>query len=245
MDPRETIGRAIWTTGIYDLAVSETLFRLTRSGDLVVDAGANIGYMSGLLAVRAGVTGRVIAFEPHPVVVERLRGNVSRLGGLTTAVVDVRQSGLSDTAGEAKLVAAAGEADNHGLAYIGTVESGLPIRTERLDDVIGSGTVGLMKMDVEGHEPAVLAGASSLLARKGIRHLIFEDHTGRESEVRKTLAGYGYRIYALGWRMRGPVLGDPFGPSVCQPYEAPSYLATADTGEVERILNRTGWELFR
>ena len=61
VDPRETIGRAIWTTGIYDLAVSETLFRLTRSGDLVVDAGANIGYMSGLLAVRAGVTGRARA----------------------------------------------------------------------------------------------------------------------------------------------------------------------------------------
>lgn len=244
VDPRETIGRAIWTTGIYDLAVSEALWRLTRPGDVVVDAGANIGYMTGLLGVRAGAAGRVLAFEPHPAVCERLRGNVARLTGLPNAApVDVRQTGLSAEAATATLLAGAAEAANDGLAYIGSGD-GIAIRTERLDDVVGDGTVGVMKVDVEGHEPAVLAGASRLLARRGIRCVVFEDHAGPGSDVMRVFVAAGYRVYALGWRMRGPVLADPTGPPVCRPYEAPSYLAVADPVETEAVMRRPAWELF-
>lgn len=246
VDPSETIGRAIWTTGVYDLAVSEALFRLTRPGDLTVDAGANIGYMTGLLAVRAGTGGRVLAFEPHPQVAERLRANVARVARRSDAApVDVRQTGLSETAGSAQLLSPADAGANHGLAFIGSGESGVSIRTERLDDVIGADTVGVMKLDVEGHEPAVLAGAGGLLARKVIRHVVFEDHAIGTSRVCGAFAAAGYRVYALGWRMGGPVLGDPDGPPVCQPYEAPSYLATADPPDAERVMGRPGWELFR
>src|ERR1051326_7108633 len=39
--PQEVLGRAIWNTGVYDLAVSEALWRLTRPGETAVDAGAN------------------------------------------------------------------------------------------------------------------------------------------------------------------------------------------------------------
>ncbi len=246
VDPRETIGRAIWTTGIYDLAVSETLFRLTRPGDLAVDAGANIGYMTGLMATRAGQGGRVIAFEPQPELAERLRGNVARVARRPgVAAVDVRQTGLSDTAGTARLIPPADAAANHGLASIGTGDAGWEIVTERLDDVIGGGSVGVLKVDVEGHEPAVLAGAAGLFGGRAIRHVVFEDHAGAGSAVQRTLTAFGYRVFSLGWRLGGPVLGSPAGPPVCQPYEAPNYLATADTAEVEQVMRRPGWELFR
>ena len=55
----EHIGRCLGTTGIYDLAVSELLFRLIHPGDLVVDAGANIGYMSVLAATAGARVDRV------------------------------------------------------------------------------------------------------------------------------------------------------------------------------------------
>ena len=38
--PAEHIGRCLSTTGVYDLAVSELMFRLVQHGDVVVDAGA-------------------------------------------------------------------------------------------------------------------------------------------------------------------------------------------------------------
>ncbi len=46
--------------------MSEVLARLIDPGDTVVDAGANVGYMTVLAAAAAGPTGRVVAFEPHP-----------------------------------------------------------------------------------------------------------------------------------------------------------------------------------
>src|SRR5438876_809414 len=65
-DPTKVIGRSILTTGIYDLAVSEVLARLIKPGDTVIDAGANIGYMTMLASFAAGPNGKVLSFEPHP-----------------------------------------------------------------------------------------------------------------------------------------------------------------------------------
>src|ERR1051326_695854 len=76
--PRETIGSNIWRLGLYDLCVCETLFRLINPGELAVDVGANIGQMTGLMALRAGKVGRVIAFEPHPELFRELSANVER-----------------------------------------------------------------------------------------------------------------------------------------------------------------------
>lgn len=86
---------------------------------MVVESWANIAYMTGLLATRVGAASRVVAFEPHHVVVQRLRGNVSRLATRPgVALVDVHQTGLSASTGEAGLVEDAGSDENHGLARI-------------------------------------------------------------------------------------------------------------------------------
>src|SRR5207249_9878145 len=75
-DPTKMIGRSILTTGIYVIAVSEVLARLIRPGDTVIDAGANIGYMTLLAAVAAGPSGTVLSFEPHPELFGVLRDNI-------------------------------------------------------------------------------------------------------------------------------------------------------------------------
>src|SRR5882724_1375106 len=65
VNPHESIGKSLLTHGVYDLAVSETIWRLTEPGDSCLDVGANIGYMTSLLAVRAAESGKVFSFEPH------------------------------------------------------------------------------------------------------------------------------------------------------------------------------------
>ena len=100
-DPTRAIGRSIVTTGVFDLAVSELLARLIAPGDTVVDAGANVGYMTVLAATAAG-RGRVIAFEPHPDLFPVLRQNAeyaARFG----CRVEPRQAALSDAPGTAAL----------------------------------------------------------------------------------------------------------------------------------------------
>lgn len=105
IDPRETIGRAIWTTGLYDLAVSEALFRLVRPGSVCLDVGANIGYMSSLMAFQAGSAGRVLAFEPHPMVGDMLAKNLDQFSRQSAAApVTLHPVAVSDVAGDARLL---------------------------------------------------------------------------------------------------------------------------------------------
>ena len=61
---------------MYETEVTESLWRLARVGDLAVDVGANIGYMTSILAVKAGARGKINSFEPHPTIFQRLRLNV-------------------------------------------------------------------------------------------------------------------------------------------------------------------------
>jgi FkbM family methyltransferase len=90
--------------GVYDLPVTETLWRLTELGDLGVDAGANIGYTASVLAVRAGPAGLVVAFEPHPVLRAELAANIARWAGCAAVPVDVRGCALSAAPGTLALV---------------------------------------------------------------------------------------------------------------------------------------------
>src|SRR5579872_6967542 len=52
--PAEQIGNSIWRLGLYDLCVSETLWRLLDAGETALDVGANFGHMTSVMAVRVG-----------------------------------------------------------------------------------------------------------------------------------------------------------------------------------------------
>jgi FkbM family methyltransferase len=245
VDPRETIGRSLWTTGIYDVAVSEVLFRLTTPGAVAVDAGANIGYMTSILSVRAGARGHVHAFEPHPLLAERLRENVGRLAKRPScAPVEVHQTALSHTAGRANLVCPDEFASNQGVGHVEADGAGIAIETVRLDDVLPDGA-DVMKMDVEGHEPAVLRGAERILTGQRLRHLVFEEHQGAESETCQLLRDAGYTLLQIGWRINGPVIAPMTAPPVCKRYEAPSYLATVDPDSAIAACRPRGWRILR
>lgn len=53
--PSEDLGSALWRFGIYDLPLSETIWRLLDPGETAIDVGANIGYVTGLMAGAASV----------------------------------------------------------------------------------------------------------------------------------------------------------------------------------------------
>ena len=49
-------------TGIYDLIVTEILWRLINKGEIAVDVGANIGYMTSLMAAKVASSGKVYSY---------------------------------------------------------------------------------------------------------------------------------------------------------------------------------------
>jgi len=240
IDIRETIGRSIWTVGVYDLAVVEVLFRLGDPKRLALDAGANIGAMTGALACRSS---EVWAFEPNPEVCPRLICNVARWeGDPRFAKCRVYDLALSDVAGDSGLDCPEGFDNNHGIASL-TQASGARwcVKTARLDDLVEDRSIGLMKMDVEGHELSVLHGADATLTAGRIDHIVFEDHVGDKSPVCLFLIDRGYTILGIDWRLSGPRLM-PRGQSSHRHYEAPNFLATRTPDLAIERCKRRGWE---
>lgn len=171
-----------------------------RPGETAVDAGANKGAYLFWLAKAVGPGGRVVAFEPQPALAEYLREVARRL---RWRHVEVRQAGLSDRSGKADLFVPEGET-SPGASF--EPRAGAPpgsgrkveCPVETLDhNLAGGPRVGAMKIDVEGHELAVLRGAEAVLARDHptllveceARHL--STHTVRE--VLDHLLARGYR----------------------------------------------------
>ena len=245
-DATRTIGRSILTTGVYDLAVSEVLVRLISRGDTVVDAGANIGYMTVLASMAAGPTGRVLAFEPHPALFAIMQGNVTVVRNQrSTAPAELFEAALGEHAGTAELQLPPDFATNDGVARLGppTVPGGcsVTVRVETLDRVLGDEPATLLKLDVEGFEYQVLRGAAQMLSKRSLRHIVFEDHAIEGSAVARVLREAGYRIFSLGWTIRGPrVLPVELG-SLATDYEAANFVATLEPDELLARCRPRGW----
>jgi FkbM family methyltransferase len=243
----DAIGYSILVGSVFDPCVTEALYRLIDPGETVIDAGANIGYVSSLAAVRAGPTGRVLSFEPHPAVFATLQGNVRRWAGHPVAAVEARQIALSDKAGQGELSVGPEFHLNMGLASLRSGEPGEPgdqvvkVELATLDETIGDQAIGVMKIDVEGHEPELLEGARRLLGANQIRDLVFEDHEPYPSRATRLLEEAGYRLFALDNDLLGIVLLPPSQREDAPAWPGPSYLASCQPDRAIARMNPRWW----
>lgn len=249
--PQEQIGRCIVRRGLFDLTVSESAFRLTDPGDLAVDVGANIGYMTSLLARAVGPTGRVMAFEPHPDIFRLLSSNVGSWSAENdVGTVELHQVALSARGGEAHL--ALPKAFRRNMGSAGLAENGgpsadrlEPVQVQRMEHFVAAERIGVLKVDVEGHELGVFKGADSLLRDHRIRDIIFEDFGQPPTNTMRFLEGFGYTVFSLDQSLFGLVLGAAGAGSALRSMDDPSYLATTDPERVRSRLRRPGWAVLR
>jgi hypothetical protein len=111
---------------------------------------------------------------------------------------------------------------------------------------LGGRQIKLLKVDVEGFEGEVLAGAQHALAGRAIRHLIYEAHDCERSALHALLRGYGYAIFGIGHGLFGPKLTPgTAAPSVDRRWESPSYLATLTPQQAAAALLPRGWRVLR
>lgn len=131
------------------------LRRLLKPGMTVVDVGANIGYYMLLADQCVGAAGKIICIEPSVENLPELRRNVEANG---LANVTLHEVALGAEDGEVGLKSGI----NSGVAELGQAEHVVPVR--RLDSLV-SERVDFMKIDVEGYEGHVIAGAGGLIEK--------------------------------------------------------------------------------
>ena len=160
----------------------EFLTRVLRQGDVVVDVGANIGFITLAAAGMVGDAGRVYAIEPNPRTFRYLRSNV-RLNEYRNVVLMCCAVGAAS--GHARM-------SDSPLDDINRVLPDGPVRVRlgTLDEILmdEKRDIRLLKVDVEGYEMAVFRGAPETLKRTQVVYF----------EASLALAGsYGKRVALL------------------------------------------------
>jgi FkbM family methyltransferase len=244
----DAIGYSILVGRVFDPCVTEVIHRLVDPGDVVVDVGANVGYLTSLAAARAGRLGRVIAVEPHPAVFGLLQSNVeSWSGDPRLAPIELHRLALSDRAGVGTIVGGPHFEWNMGLSKLAEREAdgqqSHEVQLRRVDELLARSPVGLLKVDVEGHEAAVLAGAGGLLEQHLVRDIIFEDHIEYPSEAAAIVERAGYHLVSLSNDLRGLHLTPPAERGPAPAWPGPSYLATIDPERSVERLKARGWQV--
>lgn len=145
----------------------DRLYELAGPGDSVIDVGANIGETALHLARRVGTSGRVVAFEPDPLMRRKCEKNIQ-----LNAVRNVRLEpyALADESRKFMLhrVSERNPAGNRIIEQATTSLDAVEVEAMRLDDYAGRTllqNLSLLKIDVEGFEERVLRGAEQLIRR--------------------------------------------------------------------------------
>ncbi|MBA4380146.1 MAG: hypothetical protein C0393_05635 [Anaerolinea sp.] len=191
--------------GTYEPDLQTALRELTKPGMVAYDVGANIGYVTLLLARAVAETGRVCAFEALPANVERLRANIG-LNGME-ARVTVVAGAVTAGQGPVRFLVhasggmgkAAGSAGRRADDYL----SEITVPGISLDEFVytkGNTPPQVIKMDIEGGEVIALPGMRRLLIEA--RPLMLMELHGPESTrlAWETLTAAGYEIC---WMKRG------------------------------------------
>ena len=144
---------------------------ILSAGDVVVDAGANIGVYSQFLSRCVGATGVVHSFEPSPENFKRLESATRKLGN-----VRLRQAAVGESSGTSKLYLSDKlNVDHRAYASEGDSRRAVPIDIIALDDYFNPGQrIDLIKMDIQGYELHALRGANRVLADNPAAKLLLE-----------------------------------------------------------------------
>ncbi|MCA1799503.1 MAG: FkbM family methyltransferase [Xanthomonadaceae bacterium] len=166
----DALERRMYNARTYEAATLALFDQVLRAGDAVVDVGANLGLMTLHAARIVGSTGRVVALEPHPVYYARLvehliLNSCDNVRALQVAAGATRASApIYDfpavNIGRSSLVSPGADAKPASTVAVDTLDSILA--------GIGVGRVRLLKVDVEGFEAQVLAGASGVLSQRPV-----------------------------------------------------------------------------
>jgi FkbM family methyltransferase len=203
VNPRDRfIGQSMMQYGEFSYAETALFEQLCGLDDIVVEAGANIGAHTVGLAKRVGPTGRVIALEPQRVIFQNLCANVA-LNGLFN--VDCLHVAASDR--RQKLYVPRPDylaAGNFGGVSLNEDEAGEPVEAWPIDELFRHDRLTLLKIDVEGMESQVLAGAARTIER--FRPILYVENDRREKsrELVERIVSFGYRCW---WHL--PLMFNP------------------------------------
>ena len=195
------VGRSLEAYGEFSEAESAVFVQLLRPGDIVIEAGANIGAHTVHIAKLVGASGIVFAFEPQRIIFQLLCANlalneVHNVHAIHAAVG--REMGKTNV----PLQDYAVEQNFAGIAMRDS-GAGEDIGVFKLDNLLLP-SLRLLKVDVEGMEIDVLIGARELIRRYRPVLYVENDRQAHSEEMITLIDALSYNMW---WHL--PALFNP------------------------------------
>ncbi|MFI8926920.1 FkbM family methyltransferase [Streptomyces sp. NPDC053474] len=207
VDTRDLIQRYLYLFGVWEPHMSRWLRGRLRPGDVFVDVGANIGYLSVLGARLVGEGGRVVAVEASPefhrrVLLHRELNGCANIRAVNAAVSDRRH----------KLTFVLASTHNMGansvVPWDGPVASRFETEAVPLPELLEPDEIArarVIKVDVEGAEGGVVRGLAPVLDRLRPDVEIAVEVTPERmaqlgddvDELLETMRAHGFHTYRL------------------------------------------------
>lgn len=196
-DPSSNVALTFWTNPQMPEPSERFAQAWLQPGDTVLDVGANIGAVTAAAANVVGPAGHVHAIEAHPGTFRILQKTVA-LNGFTN--VTCHQVAATDQTGKARISDLGRKDDNNHLVAAG--DHGIAVNAIALSELFESeqiARVSLLKIDVEGHEMAVLQGLGSkarvdCIHLESLESLLVQNGQTMEG-LRTWLTNAGYHLF--------------------------------------------------
>jgi FkbM family methyltransferase len=186
---------------LYDRYELRLLSEMLQPGSVFIDVGANVGIYSIFAALQAGPTGRIIAVEPHPSALLRLRCNVL-LNELTT--VSIEPIALCDGVGPVSFKINGRNIGNSSIVFDleKSPDEIIEVPGETLESLVAKHQltkIDAIKLDVEGAEDRILFPFfANVGPQLWPRLLLVENSAGKWGhDCRTMLIQRGYRHHKI------------------------------------------------
>ncbi|MCW0181203.1 MAG: FkbM family methyltransferase [Zavarzinia sp.] len=178
------------------------LDRLVGPGDVVFDVGANIGIYTLQAAPLVGSGGLVVAIEPGQLSAGRLAANIALNPGFSQ--VRLVRKAASDHIGRAVFyhVPLGDDPQTYSLLNDGSNAETEEVELTTIDQLMAElapGRLDVLKIDVEGAEALVIAGASDTIARHR-PIILFEVNADLQKQRGDDTASAFHAIAAFGYQ---------------------------------------------
>jgi FkbM family methyltransferase len=186
--------------GTYEPELQRAISDWAKPGSVAYDLGANVGYISLMLAARVGSAGQVFAFEPLPANQDRLLANLTLNPDLPVELVCMAVAEKSEQR-EFHVHASDDMGKLHGSAgYENKYGGSIKVDVITVDDFVFSQqkpAPSLVKMDIEGGEVLAITGMRRVM--KEVRPMMLIELHGEEAArgVWAELQNANYQLVAL------------------------------------------------
>jgi FkbM family methyltransferase len=196
----DLVQRSIYWFGTWEPNLTAWIQRRLARGDTFVDVGANAGYYTLLAARLVGAEGRVISIEPSPTIFRLLSEAIAANRSTNVTAIQAAAGRTRD-----KATIFRGPDDQLGWSSLRsdwktTLYSEAVVDVFPLDDLVSQDDrkgVRIVKIDVEGFEVDVIAGALELIAGTVEAEFVVEIDPDTYPVVRAQFESKGFHPYLL------------------------------------------------